>query len=129
MRIAKKEYFKKLTIEDVKYFFKEDNTFVVTEWTGYGIIQLPFHKSVPIKRGTRKPQFNWSQGRVVYQVDMREFLKDYLLNKDREEQEIINQEAEERYNKEDDQMITKFNNFDPEIYENSRRKSTHQKTE
>lgn len=45
------------------------------EWTGYGLIKIPFLGWKSINRGTRKQQFTWSVKGKVYNVDISDYLK------------------------------------------------------
>ena len=75
-----------LKIEDVKWKRNDKGDVFFSEWTGYGPINIPYGKTVFLKRGTRKPVFTmlYKKNRVL-EIDVREYLKkhlDYLQDKE-----------------------------------------------
>ena len=79
MKIDKLNHFK-LTIENVSYETINDKV-VISDWTGYGLILVPYVGWKTFNRGTRKPIFVWMVGRRVYQVDVTQYLINQFINK------------------------------------------------
>jgi len=102
-RINKLKNFDKIRIENVQYYRKEDGSLIFTSWTGFGKILVNFFGYLTIKRNERKPIYTMIHKNRLFQIDIREKLKEHL--KKIEEQEF----SEE--NKPGEQMEIKFENF------------------
>ena len=78
MKISDSKYFK-LKIEDVKYIKDNNGDLLFKSWTGYGPIQIPFGKTVFLKRGTRLPKFTMMYGKTkVLHIDVTKYLKNHV---------------------------------------------------
>lgn len=112
MKLAKIQNFSKIKIEDVKFHHNEEGSVVIEEWTGYGLLTIPYHKHIAINRGTRKPVFTMAYYGRLFSIDMREYLMEYLRKRNEEELDILNQEEEERYNTQaEDDKLKNFEQF------------------
>ena len=98
MKIDDPKYFN-LKIEDMKYRRNDDGTLSFTVWTGYGPIQIPFGKTVFLKRDTRLPKFTMMYGKTrVLHIDVTKYLKNHVS---------YLQDKEEK-----DSMTTSFDDFE-----------------
>lgn len=92
MVIKKAKYFH-LKIEDVKWKRNDKGDVYFSEWTGYGPIVVLFGKTIFLKRDTRKPVFTMLYKNRVFEIDVREYLKnhlDYLQDKEIKNDSLIN---------------------------------------
>jgi len=79
MKVYKSNHFK-LTIENINFEYKNEKL-VIHDWTGYGLILIPYVGWKPINRGTRKTKFNWMVDKKIHQIDLTFYLKSIIIEK------------------------------------------------